>query len=179
MKTAMAIALALLASAPLASLMGAETKPKSDEKAEAQATPKAPDTAAFDKQLEQIQLQMGVMHEQMQKIQATQDPKERQKLLDEHWNSMRSTMTAMHDLWAQGGGPAGMGPGGMGMGGMGPGMMGGGGWMHMRGYYSHLTPEQMHQHQYIMDQYLNMQQMMMNHMMWQQQYRGGEPAQKP
>lgn len=178
-KTAMTMALALLASAPLVSVMGAETKPKSDEKAEAQATPKAPDTAAFDKQLEQIQQQMDAMHEQMQKIQAIQDPKERQKLLDEHWNNMRGTMTAMHDLWAKGGGPTGMGPGGMGMGGMGPGMMGGGGWMHMRGYYSHLTPEQARQHQYMMDQYLNMQQQMMNHMMWQQQYRGAEPAQKP
>ncbi|WP_313431586.1 hypothetical protein [Pseudomonas sp.] len=176
-KTTIAMALALLASAPLVSAMAAETKPKVDDKAAVQAAPKAPDTAAFDKQLEQIQQQMGAMHEQMQKIQSTQDPKERQKLLDEHWNSMRSTMTAMHDLWAKGGGPAGMGPGGMGMG---RGMMGeGGGWKHMRGYYSHLTPEQARQHQYMMDQYLNMQQQMMNHMMWQQQYHGAEPAQKP
>lgn len=180
-KLAMAVATALLVGTPLVAVMGAETQPKADDKPAAQAgTPKAPDTAAFDKQLEQIQQQMNAMHEQMQKIQATQDPKERQKLLDEHWNSMHSTMSAMHELWGRGMGPAGMGPGGMGMGGMGPGMMGGGGgWMHMRGYYSHLTPEQMHQHQYMMDQYLNMQQMMMNHMMWQQQYGNGAPPKSP
>lgn len=184
-KIAMTVATALLASAPWVTVMAAETQPKADEKPAAQAAPKAPDAAAFDKQLEQVQQQMNAMHEQMQKIQATQDPKERQKLLDEHWNSMRSAMAAMHELWGRGMGPGaaaqrGMGQGGMGMGGMGPGMMGGGGgWMHMRGYYSHLSPEQMHQHQYMMDQYLNMQQQMMNHMMWQQQYRGGEPTQKP
>lgn len=176
-KMTLALATTLLASTPLMAVMAAQTPPKTDDKPVTQAAPKAPDTAAFDKQLEQVQQQMNAMHEQMQNIQATQDPQARQKLLDEHWNSMRSTMAAMHELWGRGMGPGGMG---MGMGGMGPGMMGGaGGWMHMRGYYAHLTPEQMRQHQYMMDQYLNMQQMMMNHMMWQQQYNNGAPPKSP
>lgn len=49
----------------------------------------------------------------------------------------------------------------------GPGMMG---WRGMGGYYSRLTPEQLKQRQYMMDQYLGMQQQMMNHMLWQQNY---------
>ena len=56
----------------------------------------------------------------------------------------------------------------------GPGMMMGApmlDWGHMRGYYSNLTPEQLKQRQYMMEQYLPMQQMMMNHMMWQQHWQ--------
>jgi len=52
----------------------------------------------------------------------------------------------------------------------GPGMMG---WRGMGGYYSKLTPEQMKQRQYMMDQYLGMQQQMMNQMMYQQNYMWG------
>ena len=51
------------------------------------------------------------------------------------------------------------------------GPMMGGGWGHMRGYYSNLSPEQLRQRQYMMDQYMPMQQMMMNHMMWQQHWQ--------
>ena len=35
------------------------------------------------------------------------------------------------------------------------------GWNRMNGYYSKLTPEQAKQRQYMMDQYMGMQQMMM------------------
>ena len=49
----------------------------------------------------------------------------------------------------------------------GPGMMG---WHGMGSYYSRLTPEQLKQRQYMMDQYLGMQQQMMNHMLFQQNY---------
>jgi hypothetical protein len=99
----------------------------------------------------------------MDKIRTTQDPQERQKLLEQHWATMQSAMTIMHGMW---------GPGMMGHG-MGPGMMGG--WGHMGGYYSRLTPEQLRQRQYMTDQYMQMQQEMMNNMMLQQQYRGGPP----
>jgi hypothetical protein len=61
------------------------------------------------------------------------------------------------------------------MGGAGPGCCGGG-WGHMGGYYSQLTPEQLRKRQYMTDQYLRMQQEMMNNMMWQQQYWMGPPA---
>ncbi|WP_371365344.1 hypothetical protein ACA097_19475 [Pseudomonas sp. QL9] len=171
-----ALATALVFSLALGPAMAADKRPA---KAEEQAQAQAPNPAEFDKQLEQIQKQLATMQEQMQKFQGTQDPKERQKLLDEHWVSMQSAMASMHSLWGPGMmGYGGMGPGMMGGGMMGPGMMGGG-WGHMRGYYSNLTPEQIRQRQYMMDQYLNMQQMMMNNMMWNQQYRGSAPTPNP
>ena len=65
------------------------------------------------------------------------------------------------------------GPGRMGEGMMGGNMMG---WDHMRGYYSGLTPEQMKQRQYMMDRYMPMQQMMMDHMLWHQRWQSTPPA---
>jgi hypothetical protein len=52
------------------------------------------------------------------------------------------------------------------------------GWGHMRGYYSRLTPEQMGQRQYMSDQYLWMQEMMLNHMMWRQHWMMAPPGAK-
>jgi len=142
--------------------------------ATAQPTPPqaAPDVKGFDQRLAEAQAQMQRMQEQMNKLRQTQDPQERQKLLQEHYATMQSVMTAMHGMWGPGmmGGP-GMkhGPGMM----MGsPGMMGWGG---MRGYYSKLTPEQLQQRQYMTDQYMGMQQMMMDHMTWRQQWMGPPP----
>ena len=97
------------------------------------------------------------MQAQMDQIRKTQDPQERQKLLEQHWATMQSAMTIMHGMWGPGMMGHGMGPGMMG--GAGPGMMGG--WGHMGGYYSRLTPEQLRQRQYMTDQYLQMQQEMM------------------
>ncbi len=53
----------------------------------------------------------------------------------------------------------------------GMGMMG---WDQMRGHYSNLTPEQMKERQYMLDQHMGMQQMMMGQMM-QHQYHMGMP----
>lgn len=98
--------------------------------------------------------------QQMDSLRQTQDPQQRQKLLDEHWATMQSAMSLMHGMWGPGmmGGPGMRGGrgimGGAGMMG-GPGMMGWGG---MRGYYSKLTPEQEKQRQYMMDQMLQRQQ---------------------
>ncbi|RZF29175.1 hypothetical protein EVC45_13715 [Paraburkholderia sp. UYCP14C] len=133
--------------------------------------PRNPDTAAFDKSLAQFNEQMATMQSQMNEIRQTQDPQVRQKLLQKHWATMQSAMATMRGMW----GPGMRGGGGMGSGMMGPGMMGGG-WGHMGGYYSRLTPEQLRQRQYMTDQYLQMQQEMMNNMMWQQQYWMGSPA---
>jgi hypothetical protein len=130
-----------------------------------------PSAAEFDKNLAQLQEQMTTMQAQMEQIRKTQDPQERQKLLQQHWATMQNAMTIMHGMWGPGMMGHGMGPGMMG--GAGPGMMGG--WGHMGGYYSHLTPEQLRQRQYMTDQYLRMQQEMMNNMMLQQQYRMGPP----
>ncbi|SEU23260.1 hypothetical protein SAMN03159335_04095 [Burkholderia cepacia] len=122
-------------------------------------------TAQFDKQLAQVQEQMKTMQAQMDQIRQTQDPQERQRLMQQalghdaerHERDARS-------LW---------GPGMM----RGGGGCCGGGWGHMRSYYSNLTPEQLRQRQYMTDQYLNMQQMM-NNMMWDQQHWTGRQHQQ-
>ena len=125
----------------------------------------APDVKTFDQRLAEAQVHMQRMQEQMDRLRKTQDLLERQKLLQDHYQSMQNAMGAMHGMW---------GPGMMGGQGMmhGPGMMGWGG---MHGHYSRLTPEQMKQRQYMMDQYMGMQQMMMDHMMQRQQWMTPPP----
>lgn len=155
------LVLAALVVVPLAA--HAQTSPKPV------AAPTAPDVKAFDQRLSEAQTQMKRMQEQMDRLRQTQDPQERQKLFQDHYTAMQNAMTAMHGMW---------GPGMMGCCGggtmHGPGMMMGGpgmkGWGGMHGYYSKLTPDQLKQRQYMMDQYLGMQQMMMDHMMWRQQW---------
>ncbi len=64
----------------------------------------------------QMQENMKVMQQQMEKIQATTDPKVRQKLMQEHMQTMQKNMQTMRGM----GGPMMMGggqSGGMGMGG--------------------------------------------------------------
>ena len=46
-----------------------------------------------------MQEQMTKMHEEMIKIQQTQDPQERQRLMEDHWTSMQDTMTTMRETW--------------------------------------------------------------------------------
>jgi hypothetical protein len=41
-------------------------------------------------------------------------------------------------------------------------------WKDMGSHYSHMTPKRMQQHQYMMDLYMGIQQMMMDQMMQQQ-----------
>jgi hypothetical protein len=129
----------------------------------AQAQQAAPSLEEFDKQMAQIQENLKKMQEQMDKIRQTQNPQERQRLLQEHGTTMQGTMTRMHGMW---------GPGGMMGCCAGSPMMGG----HMMSWkdYQHLTPEQMKQRQYMMGQYMSIQQMMMDHMM-QHQYWMGHP----
>lgn len=160
---------AIVASVPSLAQQGA---PKSAAKSAVNTT--APNPAEFDKQLAQVQEQMAAMQAQMEKIRATSDPQERQKLLQQHWASMQAAMAAMHAIWGPAGGMGCCMSGGMMMGGS-P-MMG---WGHMRGYYSSLTPEQLKQRQYMMDRYLPIQQMMMDHMMWHQQWMYPTPASAP
>lgn len=143
----------------------AQTKPP------AAASSPAPDVKAFDQQTAEFQAKAKLMQEQMDRIRQTQDPQQRQKLLEEHWATMQSAMSVMHGMWGRGmmGGPGMRGGRGMG----GPGMMGWGG---MRGYYSSLTPEQQKQRQYMMDQYTGMQQTMMDQMLQRQQWLNQPPA---
>ncbi|WP_372882155.1 hypothetical protein [Psychromonas sp.] len=123
-----------------------------------------PNVQDFDKQMAQSQEYMRKMQEQMDIIRQTQDPLERQKLLKEHWATMQNNMQLMQKMWSPDGGIGCCMQGAK----MGRGMMRG--WQHMGGHYSKLTPEQLKQRQYMMDQYVPMQQMMMQHMMQHQQY---------
>ena len=163
-----------LLTATLASALLAPLTTQAQGAAQPPAPQTAPDVKSFDQRLAEAQAQMKRMQEQMDKIRQTQDPQERQKLLQDHYATMQSAMTAMHGMWGPGmmGGPGMMhGPGRIVSG---PGMMGWGG---MHGYYSKLTPEQVRQRQYMMDQYVSMQQMMMDHMMWRQQWMTPPAAQ--
>ena len=156
--------LAAALSAVVLSSMPALAQPASG----AQANLEPPNVQEFDKRMAQAQENMKKMQEQMDKINQTQDPEARQKLLQEHWATMQNNMQLMQGMWGPGGGMGCC----MGGPGMGPGMTMGPmmGWGHMGGYYSKLTPEQQRQRQYMMDQYMPMQQMMMDHMMQHQQY---------
>jgi len=114
------------------------------------AAPAAPVPAQVDAQFAKMQEQMRLMQTQMEKIGKTQDPKERQRLLEEHWTAMQAMMVTMHN------GSPGMGH-----------MMGG----HMRWKdYRGLTPEQLRERQYMMDRWMPMQQMMMEQMMQHQHW---------
>jgi len=124
----------------------------------------APNVQDFDKQMAQSQEYMRKMEEQMNNIRQTKDPQERQKLLQEHWTTMQENMQLMHNIWRPYGGI------GCCMAGptIGPGKVKG--WSHMGDQYFKLTPEQLKQRQYMMDQYVPMQQMMMHHLMQHQRY---------
>lgn len=119
----------------------------------------APNVEAFDKQMLETQALIKKMNEQMEAISQSKNPQERNQLLQEHWLTMQSTMTVMHGMW-------------------GPGMMpccrngasyqrnnGMMGWDGMRPYYSRTNKEQQKQHQYMMDQYMGLQQTMMDQML--------------
>ena len=156
--------LAAALSAVVLSSMPALAQPASG----AQANLEPPNVQEFDKRMAQAQENMKKMQEQMDKINQTQDPEARQKLLQEHWATMQNNMQLKHGMWGPGGG-MGCCMGGPGMGPVitiGP-MIGFG---HMGGYYLTLMPELQSQRQYMMDQYMPMQQMMMDHMMRHQQY---------
>jgi hypothetical protein len=111
--------------------------------------------ADFEQYRQQMWARMQTMHEQMDKIRATTDPKEREKLLREHYETMQQGFGAMRGYGPMMGGPgpgygpgygpgagAGKGPGGAGPGaGKGPGAgpgpgagMGPGGGMMGRGF---------------------------------------------
>jgi hypothetical protein len=143
--------------------------------AAAQTTQATPSPEELDKKTAKMQEQLAKMQEEMRRIQQTRDPKERQKLLQEHWTSMQEMMTLMHEAWGGMTGGAGMmgGSGMMGGRGMGGHMMGGQtmGPM-MWGDYSKLPPEQLKQRQYMMDRWMPMQQQMMDQMMQHQYWMG-------
>lgn len=145
------LAVALLAVASHAALAQAKDQ---------NAAPAASTAVQTDQRFEQMQEQMRLMQSQMEKINKTQDPKERERLLEEHWNAMQSAMGTMHEAW-----------GGMMGGPMMGGQMGGGhgvGGPMMWKDYRELSPEQLRERQYMLDRWMPMHQMMMDQMMQHQ-----------
>ncbi|WP_415231126.1 hypothetical protein [Psychromonas sp.] len=129
-----------------------------------QAQQLAPNVQAFDKQMVRSQEYMNKMQEQMATIRQTQDPQERQKLLQEHWETMQNNMQLMEEIWGPYGGIVCCMQGPT----IGPGKVKG--WQHMGDQYFKLTAEQMQQRQYMMDRFVPMQQMMMQQLMQHQRY---------
>mgnify|MGYP000600238056 CR=1 FL=1 len=83
--TAAMVAVALTSPLALAQLPKAADKP-------AKTQPAVPSPAEFDKQVAQWREHMAQMQAQMNKIQQTQDPQERQRLLQDHWTAMQAAM---------------------------------------------------------------------------------------
>ena len=86
---------ALLSAPVLAQTAGAGTKAS-------QTQQKNVDVAEFDKQAAQIQENFKKMQQQMDQTRATQDPQERQKLMQAHWSTMQGNMNMMQGMWGSG-----------------------------------------------------------------------------
>ena len=133
----------------------------------------------FDKYREQMWTRMQQMHAQMDKIRGTTDPKERDKLLREHFESMQQGMGAFRGFGPMMGGRGMMGPGG----GIGPGAgkgPGGGGMMGRgfgRGPYAASECGKLgdpaSRRDCMQDERLDIMQDMMDQMMQREGYRGG------
>ena len=101
----------------------------------------------MDKQMSQMQENMKTMQQQMEKLQATADPQERQKLMQAHMQTMQESMQAMRGM----GGPM---------------MMGSGqGGSTAKGGHKHTARGDMTQRQEMMEKRMDMMQMMMEQMM--------------
>lgn len=154
------LAVTLASSAPVA--LAQESKP-----APAKPGPMQPGgmgTMMDQKTMSAMQERMKTMQQQMDRIRASKDPAERQKLMQEHMAAMQEGMKMMRGS----GGPMMMGmmggqkgaAGADHKGGMGPGMMG-------------TDPKQ---HQEMMERRMDMMQMMMEQMMQHQQMMHPAPA---
>ncbi len=162
------------------------SKPTPTPTAPAAAPGKSDSVAEFDKQMSTAEDNLRKMQEQMDALRKTQEPEARQRLLQEHWDTMQATMGLMQSMRGMDGrgcclgGPGAGGP----MMGRGP-MMGSGGRQgqppdrgQMRRFYSGMTERQLKDHQYMVDQYMGMQQSLMQQMMWHQLMQRG-PAGTP
>jgi len=167
----------MIASMLAATLTAPAVLAQTPAQADKAATPAASD-AEMDKYYAAMQERHKKMQTQMERLSKTNDPKERQKILEEHWKTMHEGMDAM---MGRGGMGRGMMMGGMGMkGGMGPGSggMGPGGKMGPGPGMGPMTPEMMDQRQRRMEQRMDMMQMMMDQMMQHQRMSAPAPAAK-
>jgi hypothetical protein len=165
----------MIAAMMAAALSAPQAFAQTPDKADAKAAPTASD-ADMDKYYAAMQERYKKMQNMMERLGKTKDPKERQKILEEHWKTMHEGMNMM---MGRGGMGRGMMMGGMGMmgsgGGMGPGgRMGPGGPMGQ----APMSQEMMNQRQRRMEQRMDMMQMMMDQMMQHQGMSAPAPAAK-
>jgi hypothetical protein len=80
--------------------ISAEQAPPADKGVQAKSS--VPNVAELDKQIAQAQENLKIMQDQMDKIRQTQDPQERQNLLQEHWATRQRMMGMMHGMWWSG-----------------------------------------------------------------------------
>jgi hypothetical protein len=140
---------------------------------------------AYQQYMEKMQAHMKLMQEQMTKIQQSKDPKERERLMQEHWTAMQDGMKWMHGTDSMPGcgmmmggskdsGTAGgsccMGGGQHMMGNQGH-MMGGKG--HMMGWWNPKDDSMpaMNRRQQMLQGCMGIQQNMMDQMMWRQNWQ--------
>lgn len=150
------------------------------------------DEKAFQEYMGNMQAHMKTMQEQMQKMQATTDPQERQRLMQDHWTAMQAGMKMMHGsgnmpgCMMMGGGPMMSGNSGM----MGGGCCGGSGHMmnghmkdgHMMGSWwddKNLSQDDRNQRMQMMGACMGMQQQMMDQMMMHQNPNAASDAKNP
>ena len=119
--------------------------------------PAKPAMSMDDKQTPPSQENMKLMQQQMDKIATTTDPKERQKLMQAHMQTMQENMKSMRSM----GGP--MMKGGMGM---------GGGMMEKKGG---MKDGDMNKRQEMTEKRMDMMQMMMEQMMQHDQAKDSMP----
>jgi len=175
MKTSTQAALLLVASlspalAPAQDPAPARGTPTADtphQEAPVQATdrpaPASSEMNAFDQQMIRTQQHLHKLQAQMESIQQSEEPNERQRLLREHWSTMQEVMRMMH------------GPGRMG----GP-MMEAGKGMGWK-VYAELSLDERAQRLYMMERRLEIQQMLLEHMalhhqQLQESLRADQPA---
>lgn len=153
-----------------------------------------PDEKTFQDYMSKMQAHMKTMQDQMQQMQKTTDPKERQRLMQDHWAAMQEGMKMMHGTGnmagctMMGGGPmmSHMMDGHMGMMDNHMGMMGNdnccGGDGHMMGSWwdnKNLSKDDINQRMQMMGACMGMQQQMMDQMMIYQNSTSAGDAKKP
>ncbi len=157
MKTSILVA-AIMSGALAAPFASAQDKSLSAPAVSAQKkSSPARQAMRVDMDMSQMQENVNTMRQQMEKLQATTDPQERQKLLQAHMQTMQESMQAMHGM-------------------CGPMLMGDGQSGGAKSGHKHTTRGDMTQRQEIMEKRMDMMQMMMEQMMQHEQAIQSMPA---
>lgn len=172
----------MIAAMMTAALVAPQALAQMPAKGDKPAMPMAGD-ADMDKYYAAMQERYKKMQDQMGRLGKAKDPKERQKILEEHWKTMHEGMDTMMGRGGMGHGMmmGGMSSGGgMGQGGkMGPGAgMGPGTGMGPGAGMGSMSPDMLNQRQRRIEQRMDMMQMMMDQMMQHQGISGQMPGAK-